>query len=171
MRRGVIRSLIGVCGAAFFGRVEVTSPFTAITSAVSTSGTRPTARTASVTLATTFVHGWDPVSVMIAGHLARRAVRAAAALGQTIEKGGFIHDPDVFQTVMQIVQPVLVARVEAVATVHLQLALSHLLGLLDLVLGQLDARRGLIALTLAGSLRLLVLVSLLLLLLLLVGGR
>ena len=58
---------------------------------------------------------------------------------------------------------VFIAGIQSVASVHLQFALSHLLGLFDLVLGELyNGRRVRLSLWLPGGLRLLVLVSLLL---------
>ena len=75
-------------------------------------------------------------------------------------------DSDIFQTIMQILQSVLVASVQTVSPVHLQLALGHLLGLLDLVLRQLHGLRRvrvlLVVVLLTGGLGLLVLISLLL---------
>ena len=58
---------------------------------------------------------------------------------------------------------VFIAGIQSVASVHLKFALSHLLGLFDLVLGELDNGRWVrLSLWLPGGLRLLVLVSLLL---------
>lgn len=58
---------------------------------------------------------------------------------------------------------VFIAGIQSVASVHLQFALGHLLGLFDLVLGELHNGRWVrLSLWLPGGLRLLVLVSLLL---------
>ena len=63
---------------------------------------------------------------------------------------------------MKIVESIFITGIKTVAAIHLKLALSHLLGLLDLVLGELDGC-GLVGLLLlcTRGLGLLVLVSLL----------
>ena len=68
---------------------------------------------------------------------------------------------------MKILQPIFVTCIQSVSSVHFQLSLRHLFGLLDLILGQLDSLRSvrillLIVVVLPGGLSLLILVGLLL---------
>ena len=107
---------------------------------------------ATVALTATFVSWRDALPV--AADLAwRRALRPA------IEVGSLVNNADIFEAVLQSIYPVLVAGKQAVASVHLELALRHLLGLFNLILRELHRRRLIwLLLLLAGSLSLLVLV-------------
>jgi hypothetical protein len=79
-------------------------------------------RVASTSLLTRDLLGW---------RLIRHAIKVGALVG----------DSDIFQTIVEVLKALVVADEEAVTTVHSELALGHLLGLLDLRGVELDSGR------------------------------
>lgn len=100
--------------------------------------------------------------------------RRLCTLRLAVEISRFVHDSDILERFKQSVDPVFVTCEKTITPVHLQFALCHQLGFLDLVLGQLDGS-GLVGCLLllrrACSLGLLFLVSLLVIIGGLLGTR